>query len=110
MADPSDLRAIQCQQRDAMDPVQHNYKHHNDVLQCVQLLRGHDQHDLHDNLYSVHFSSELSPRQICKYQSPNLPRINCVLVPLSYFLTTDYCDSYINNSSWLIGKSINDSI
>lgn len=60
MANFNDLRDIQREQRDAMDSIQYHREHSGDVLQRVQLRSGHDQHDIYDNLHSVHISSELS--------------------------------------------------
>ena len=54
-----------------MDPIQHHRQHHNGLLQRVQFFGGHDQHDLHDNLHSIYFPSELSARQIRKFDDFN---------------------------------------
>lgn len=67
MADSNYFRAVQRQQLDAMDSIQHHCKYRNDILQCIHFFSGYDQHDIHDNLYSLHLSSKLFTRQIRKY-------------------------------------------
>lgn len=67
MARLGDICRLQCEQRDAMDPIQHHSRRSHEVLQRLKYSCQHDQHDLHDNLHTVHISGELVPRQIRKY-------------------------------------------
>lgn len=66
MARPHHLRAVQRQQRDAVDPIQYYNKHHNALLQRHEFSSEHDKHDIHDNIHTTHIPRQLPARQIRK--------------------------------------------
>lgn len=66
MADFGDFRPLQYQQCHAMDSVQYYCNDSSKLLQCFHIRNRYDEHDLHDNVYPIHFSSQLSSGQICK--------------------------------------------
>lgn len=52
----SDIRALQREQRDAVDSVQHNSQHCRKILRRYVFRGRYDQHDLHDHVHSVYIS------------------------------------------------------
>lgn len=56
MADLSHLRALQHEQRHAMDSIQYYSEYYNAVLPCYKFPSGHDKHDIYDNLYTIDIS------------------------------------------------------
>lgn len=56
MADPSHLRAVQREQRHAMDTIQYYSEYCDAILPCYKFPCGHDKHDIYDNVYTADIS------------------------------------------------------